>query len=107
MVRYSSSSIEGVGWRNYPNCKTSKTTMVIMLIEDPKLINVFSMAVGFIITVTTGALVFIYFAIWDCHTFRHFSYNMNCKRVLLLLYWAFNTELFYYFTIDWYIINSL
>ena len=65
VVRSASSRMEGVGWRNCPNCKAYKTVVVIMLIVYPKSINVFSMAVFFIITVTTGAYVFVYFAIWD------------------------------------------
>ena len=36
IVRSASSRMEGVGRRNYPNCKTSKTMMVIMLMEYPK-----------------------------------------------------------------------
>ena len=91
VVRSASSRMEGVGQRNCPNYKTSKTVVVIMLIADPKSINVFSMVVLFIITITNGAPGFVYFAIWDCHTFRHFSYNMNCKRVLMILSWVFNT----------------
>ena len=52
VVQFASSRMEGVGQRNCPNCKTSKTALVIMLIVDPKSTNVFSMAVLFIITVT-------------------------------------------------------
>ena len=63
LVRSDSSRMEGVGQRNFPNCKTSKTTVLIMLIADPKSINVFSMVVFFIITVTTGVSGFGYFAI--------------------------------------------
>ena len=66
IVRSASSIMEGLGQRNCPNCKTSKTSVVIMLMADPKLINVFSMAVLFIITITTGAPGFVYFSIWDC-----------------------------------------
>ena len=65
VVRSASSRMEGVGRRNYPNCKTYKTTVVIMLIADPKLINVFSMVMLFIIGVTTGAPGFVYFGIRD------------------------------------------
>ena len=43
VVRSASSRMEGVGRRNFPYCKTSKIAVVIMLIADPKLINVFSM----------------------------------------------------------------
>ena len=63
IVRSVSSRMEGVGRRNFPNYKTSKTVVIIMLIADPKSINVFSMDVLFIIIVTTGALGFVYFAI--------------------------------------------
>ena len=63
VVQSASSKMEGVGRRNCPNCKTSKTAVVIMLIEDPKSINVFSMVALFIITVTTKAPGFVYFAI--------------------------------------------
>ena len=65
VVQFASSRMEGVGRRNCPYCKTSKTTVAIMLIADPKSINVFSMAVVFIIIVTTEAPRFVYFAIWD------------------------------------------
>ena len=65
IVRSASSKMEGVGRRNYPNCKTSKTEVVIILMGDPKLINVLPMAVLFMITVTTGAPRFVYFAIQD------------------------------------------
>ena len=57
--------MEGVGRRNCPNYKTPKTTVVITLMEDHKSINVFSMAMLFIITFTTGAPGLVYFAIWD------------------------------------------
>ena len=57
--------MEGVGRINCPNCKTSKIAVVIMLIADPKSINVFSMVVVFIITVTTRVPGFVYFAIQD------------------------------------------
>ena len=60
-----SSRMEGVGRRNCPNYKNSKIVVVIMLIADPRLINVFSMEVLFIITVTIGAFGFVYFAIGD------------------------------------------
>ena len=36
-----SSRIVGVGQRNYPNCKVSKTAVVIILIADPRSISVF------------------------------------------------------------------
>ena len=36
VARSASSRMERVGRRNCPNCKTYKTTMVIMLIADPK-----------------------------------------------------------------------
>ena len=65
VVRSASSRMEGVGQRNCPNCKTSKTVVVIMLIADPKSINVFSMVVLFIIIVTTRAPGFVYFVIRD------------------------------------------
>ena len=65
VVWSASSRMEGVGRRNCPNCKTSKTMVVIMLMADPKLINVFSMVVVFIITVTTGPHGFVYFEIQD------------------------------------------
>ena len=65
VVQSASSRIEGVGQRICPNCKTSKTVVVIMLIEDPKSINVFSMTTLFIIIVTTGDPGFVYFAIQD------------------------------------------
>ena len=64
-VRFASSRIEGVGQRNCPNCKNSKTMVVIILMEYRKSISVFSMAVLFTITVTTGAPGFVYFAIRD------------------------------------------
>ena len=66
VVWYASSRIEVVGHRNCPNCKTYKTTVVIILIEDPKSISVFSMAVLFTIIVTTGMRGFVYFVIRDC-----------------------------------------
>ena len=56
VARSASSRMEGVGRRNCPNYKTSKTAVVVMLIVDPIYINVFSMAMLFIIIVTTGAL---------------------------------------------------
>ena len=65
VVRSASSRMEGVGRRNCPNYKTSKTVMVIMFMADPKSINVFSMEVLFTITITIGAPGFVYFAIWD------------------------------------------
>ena len=65
VVQSASSRMEGVGQRNCPNCKTSETAVAIMLVVDPKSINVFSMAVLFIITVTTGVPGFGYFAIQD------------------------------------------
>ena len=65
VVRSASSRMEGVGQRNCPNYKTSKNAVAIILIVDPKSINVFSMVVTFIITVTTGAPGFVYFAIRD------------------------------------------
>ena len=60
VVRSASSRMEGVGRRNCPNCKNYKTAVVIILMADPKSINVLSMAVLFIITVTTGAPGFVY-----------------------------------------------
>ena len=66
IVRSASSKMEGVGRRNFPNCKTSKIAVVMILMADPKSINVLYMAVLFIITVTTGAHGFVYFAISDC-----------------------------------------
>ena len=65
VVRSASSRMEGVGQRNFPNSKIYKTIVVIMLMEDPKLINVFSMVVVFIIIVTTRAPRLVYFAIRD------------------------------------------
>ena len=65
VVRSASSKMEGVGRRNCPNCKNSKTTVVIILMADPKSINVLPMAVLFMTTVTTGASQFVYFAISD------------------------------------------
>ena len=65
VVRSASARMEGVGRRNCPNYKTSKNAVAIMLMENPKSINVFSMEVLFIITVTTGAPGFVYFAIRD------------------------------------------
>ena len=65
VVQYASYRMEGVGQRNCPNCKTSKTAVVIMLMVDTILINVFSMAVLFTITVTIEALGFVYFTIRD------------------------------------------
>ena len=65
VVWSASSRMEGVGWRNCHNCTNYKIAVVIMLIEDPKLINVFSMAVLFIIRVTTMVPMFLYFAIRD------------------------------------------
>ena len=35
VVRSASSRIEGIGWRNCHNYKTSKTVVVIILIADP------------------------------------------------------------------------
>ena len=64
-VRSTSSKMEGVGRRNCPNCKTSKTVVMIILMTDPKSINVLPMAVLFIIIVTTRAPGFVYFAIRD------------------------------------------
>ena len=63
VVQSASSRMEGVGRRNCPNYKTPKTMVVLILIADPKSINVFSMAVLFIIIVTIGAPGFVYFAI--------------------------------------------
>ena len=63
VVPSASSSMKGAGQRNCPNCKNSKTTVVIMLIADPKLINVFSMEVLFIIIISTGDPGFVYFAV--------------------------------------------
>ena len=65
VVHSASSRMEGVGRRNCLNYKASKTVVVIMLMADPKSINVFSMAVLFIIIATTGGPGFVYFAIWD------------------------------------------
>ena len=65
VVRSASSRIEGVDQRNFPNCKTSKNVVVIMLMADPKSINVFSMTILFTMTVTTKASGFVYFAIRD------------------------------------------
>ena len=65
VVRSYSSKMEGVGRRNCPNCKPSKIAVVIILMADPISINVLSMAVLFIFTITIGAPVFVYFAIWD------------------------------------------
>ena len=55
--------LRGVGQRNGPKCKYYKTVVVIILMEDPKSISVFSMAVLFTITVTIGPPGFVYFAI--------------------------------------------
>ena len=63
VVQSASSSMEGVGRRNCPNCKTYKTAVVIILMDDPKSINVLSMVLLFIITVTIGAPGFLYFLI--------------------------------------------
>ena len=65
VVRSASSRIEGVDRRNCPNCKTSKTVVVIILIEDPKSISVLSMETLFTIIVTTGLPGFVYFATRD------------------------------------------
>ena len=65
VVRSASTKMEGVGRRNCPNYKTSKTTVVIILIDDPNSINVLLMVVLFMTTVTIGALGSIYFAIQD------------------------------------------
>ena len=65
VVQSASSRMEGVGQRNCPNCKTYKIVVVMMLIEDPKSINLFYMVVLFIVTVTTWPPTFVYFAIWD------------------------------------------
>ena len=65
VVRSASSRMEGVGRRNCPNCKTYKTAVVIILMADPKSINVFSMVLLFTNTVTIGAPGFVYFAIRD------------------------------------------
>ena len=65
VVRSASPRMEGVGQRNCPNCKNSKTMVVITLMADHKSINVFSMAVVFIITVTIGAPGFVYFSIHE------------------------------------------
>ena len=62
LVRYASSRIEGVDQRNCPNCKTSKNTVVIVLIADPKSTSVFSMEILFTIIVTIGLPTFVYFA---------------------------------------------
>ena len=59
IVRSASSRMEGVGRRNCPHYKTSKNAVVILLMVDPKSINVLSMAVVFIIIVTTGAPRFV------------------------------------------------
>ena len=53
VVQSTSSRIEGVGRRNCPNYKTSKTVVDIILIVDPKSISVLSMVVLFMITVTS------------------------------------------------------
>ena len=65
VVQSTSSKMEGVGRRNCPNCKNSKTAVVIILMADPKLINVLPMEVLFRTTVTTGAPGFVYFGIRD------------------------------------------
>ena len=63
VVRSYSSKMEGVGRRNCPNCKASKTTVFIILMVVHKLINVLPMVVLFKTIVTTGAPGFVYFAI--------------------------------------------
>ena len=42
IVRSASSRMEGVGRRNFPNCKNSKTTVVNKSIADLRSINIFS-----------------------------------------------------------------
>ena len=65
VVWSTSSKMEGVGRKNCPNYKASKTVVVIILMAAPKSINVLSMEVLFMITVTMGAPGFVYFAIQD------------------------------------------
>ena len=65
VVQSSSSKMEGVGQRNCPNCKNSKTVMVIILMDDPKSINGLLMAVLFMTILITGVPGFVYFAIHD------------------------------------------
>ena len=92
IVRSASSRMEGVGQRNCPNYKTSKTMVVIMLIENCKINQ----------CIFYGGVVYNYSHYWGswicifcnpgliCHTFRHLSYNMNYEGVFLILSWAFN-----------------
>ena len=65
VVHSTSSNMEGVGRRNCPNYKTFKIAVVIILMDDPKSINVLPMEVLFMIIATTGAPIFVYFAIRD------------------------------------------
>ena len=65
VVRFASSKMEGVDRRNCPNYEASKTAVVIILMVAPKLINVLSMELLFIITFITEAPGFLYFANQD------------------------------------------